>query len=80
MSASTVIFHSDIGNYNDSMNRLEAIKYMLVYLETPECRAYMNEINRRKKIKKMTELFRNEIKLNDCSPPQEPLRIRIPYY
>ena len=49
-------------------DKLRILKQLLVYLETPACRKFMGEADRRKKIKNTTEHFRRLIqyKSYDC--------------
>ena len=39
-------------------DKLRLLKQLLVYLETPECRKFMKEAERREKIKNATQHFR----------------------
>ena len=46
-------------NHYDMEARYRINKELLVYLESPNCRKYMTESERRQKLKQATERFRN---------------------
>jgi hypothetical protein len=52
---------------------IKNLKATLVYLETPSCRENMPEEQRRAEVKRITELFRNAIKMRHDTMEVDPL-------
>ena len=70
---------------NTIMEMIANLKSALIYLETPSCRSYITEEQRRRDIKEVTEQFRRALFIRDaatfnssisCIPP--PVQISIP--
>jgi hypothetical protein len=55
-------------NHYDMQSRYHINKELLVYLESPTCRKYMTESERRVKLKSATERFRNILLYKTFNP------------
>ena len=59
MKALNLTINIPKASHYDMENRYHMNKQLLVYLESPNCRKYMTELERREKLKVVTERFRN---------------------